>query len=422
MIRWVGLFLRGVLYSFFVLMFVGASTLHAQQKKPNILFILSDDQRFDALGCAGHPIVKTPNLDRLAARGIRFRNSFVTTPICAASRASILTGLYERKHKVTFGTAPLAASFCTRSYPFLLRKAGYHTALIGKFGVSGDAGLTAKMFDLFIPIGYPFQRMQESGENRHIDQIATDRAIEFLRAQTAKNPFCLSISFNGPHAEDGKLDNLYPWPKTVDGLYDDVRIPPPPLAHEKFFRAEPEFLRAALNRIRWYWQFDTAEKYTKNVRAYYRMISGIDFEIGRLIAALDRFGLAENTIIIFMSDNGYFLGERGFSGKWVHYEESLRVPMLMADPRLPTERRGNTADEMALNIDIAPTLLSFAGVDIPNEYQGHSLVPLVRGEKVTWQTDFFWEHLFAHPDIAQWEGVRDERYVVCAVFRSETGV
>jgi arylsulfatase A-like enzyme len=393
-----------------------ASPLPAREKKPNILFILSDDQRFDALGCAGHPIVKTPNLDRLAARGVRFRNSFVTTPICAASRASILTGLYERTHKFTFGTPPLAASFCEGSYPFLLRRAGYRTALIGKFGVSVDAGQASKMFDLLVPIGYPFQRKQKAGASRHIDQIATDRAVEFLKEQPAQQPFCLSISFNSPHAEDGKLDNLYPWPKTVDGLYDDVRIPTPPLAHEKHFQAEPEFLRKSLNRIRWYWQFDTPEKYAKNVRAYYRMISGIDHEIGRLLAELERLGLADNTVVVFMSDNGYFLGERGFSGKWVHYEESLRVPLLIADPRLPAERRGKTADEMALNLDIAPTLLSLAGLDIPKEYQGRSLLSPVRGDNKGWRTDFFCEHLFVHPDIPQWEGVRGRRYVYARYF------
>lgn len=398
-----------------VMLLAAAAPLHAQAKKPNILIILSDDQRFDALGCAGHPILKTPNLDRIAARGVRFRNSFVTTPICAASRASILTGMYERTHKFTFGTPPIAAPFCATSYPFLLRRAGYRTGLIGKVGVTFADGQAAKMFDLVVPIGYPFLRKQKSGAIRHIDQIATDRAIEFLKTRPAQQPFCLSISFNSPHAEDGKLDNLYPWPKTVDGLYDDVRIPPP-LGDDKYFQAEPEFLRKSMNRIRWYWQFDTPEKYVKNVRAYYRMISGIDHEIGRLLAELERLGLAENTIIIFMSDNGYLLGERGFSGKWVHYEESLRVPLLIADPRLPAERRGKTVDETALNIDIAPTVLAFAGLDVPREHQGRSLAPLVRGEKPKWRHDFFCEHLFVHPDIPQWEGVRDERYAYARYF------
>jgi arylsulfatase A-like enzyme len=408
--------MRAALLALCVLFFGAAPLLHAQEKRPNILFILTDDQRFDALGCAGHPIVKTPNLDRLAARGVRFRNSFVTTPICAASRASILTGRYERTHKFTFGTPPLGASFCASSYPALLRRAGYRTALIGKFGVTVDAGQTEQMFDLFVPIGYPFLRKEKSGETRHIDQIATDRAIAFLKGLPAEQPFCLSLSFNGPHAEDGKLDNLYPWPKTVDGLYDDVRIPPPPFGDEKYFQAEPEFLRKSLNRIRWYWQFDTPQKHAKNVRAYYRMISGIDHEIGRLLAELARLGFAENTVVIFMSDNGYFLGERGLSGKWVHYEESLRVPLLLADPRLPARRRGKTADEMALNLDVAPTLLSLAGLDVPTEYQGRSLLKLVRGERPAWRTDFFCEHLFVHPDIPQWEGVRGERYVYARYF------
>lgn len=408
--------MRRALFAFCLLFIGAASSLHAQEKKPNILFILSDDQRFDTLGCAGHPIVKTPNLDRLAAKGVRFPNSFVTTPICAASRASILTGMHERTHKYTFGTPPIAAPLCASSYPFLLRQAGYRTGLIGKFGVALEAGQAAKMFDLLVPIGYPFQRKQKSGETRHIDQIATDRAIEFLKEQPAKQPFCLSVHFNSPHAEDGKLDNLYPWPKTVDGLYEGVRIPPPPLVDEKYFQAEPEFLRKSLNRIRWHWQFDTPEKYAKNVRAYYRMITGIDHEIGRLLAELERLGLVENTIVVFMSDNGYFLGERGFSGKWVHYEESLRVPMLIADPRLPAERHGKTADAMALNIDVAPTLLSFAGLEVLKEHQGRSLVPLIRGEKKAWRTDFFCEHLFVNADIPQWEGVRDERYVYARYF------
>jgi arylsulfatase A-like enzyme len=389
-----------------------------KSKRPNILFILSDDQRFDAMSCAGHPIVKTPNMDRLAEGGVRFRNMFVTTPICAASRATILTGLYERTHKYTFGTPPIAANHCALTYPMLLRAAGYRTGLIGKFGVRVAMGQGAKMFDLLVELNPPFLRKQESGEIRHIDQLATDKAIEFLK-QDPKRPFCLSISFNSPHAEDGKLDNLYPWPKTVDGLYDNVRIPPPPLVAEKYFDAEPEFLRKAMNRIRWYWQFDTPEKYVKNVRAYYRMISGIDHEIGRLLAELDRLGALENTIVVFMSDNGYFLGERGFSGKWVHYEESLRVPLIIYDPRLPAERRGKTADEMVLNLDIAPTLLSFAGLEIPKEYQGRNLIPLVRGEKQAWRTDFFCEHLFVNKDIPQWEGVRDERYVYARYFTQQ---
>lgn len=380
--------------------------------KPNVLLILTDDQRFDLLGCAGHPILKTPNIDRLAKHGVRFRNTFVSTSICAASRASILTGKYERSHKFTFSTPPIATEHCEKSFPMLLKRAGYRTGLIGKFGVTVATGQQAKMFDVFNPIGWPFLKKQGSGELRHIDQIATDQAIVFLQKQSPKQPFCLSLCFNSPHAEDGKLDNLYPWPKTVDGLYGDVPIPPPPLVEEKHFQAHPEFMRKSLNRVRWHWQFDTPEKYAKNVRAYYRMITGIDHEIGRLMAELKKLGLADNTIVVFTSDNGYFLGERGFSGKWVHYEESLRVPLIIVDPQLPKELQGRTADAMAVNVDLAPTIVDWAELPREEKHQGRSLVALVRGEKVaSWRTDFFCEHLFVHPEIPRWEGVRGERYV-----------
>jgi arylsulfatase A-like enzyme len=385
--------------------------------KPNVLFLLTDDQRFDLLGCAGHPILKTPNIDGLAKRGVRFRNHFVSTSICAASRASILTGLYERTHKFTFNTPPLASEYCAKSYPFLLKSAGYRTGLIGKFGVSVADGQAVKMFDVFQPIGWPFLKKQPSGEVRHIDQIATDQAIAFLQKQDADRPFCLALCFNSPHAEDGKLDNLYPWPKTVDGLYDDVKIPPPPLADDKYFLAHPDFIKKSLCRVRWYWQFDTPENYAKNVRAYFRMISGVDHEIGRLLAELKRLGQADNTIIVFTSDNGYFLGERGLSGKWIHYEESLRVPLIVFDPRLPKELGGRTLDAMTVNVDFAPTLVDWAGLPGEKTHQGRSLAPLVRSEKAAgWRTDFFCEHLFVHPELPLWEGVREQRYVYARYF------
>jgi arylsulfatase A-like enzyme len=283
-------------------------------------------------------------------------------------------------------------------------------------GVSFAKDQPNRMFDFLSSIGYPYLRKQPTGEIRHIDEIATDRAIEFLGQQPAKKPFCLSICFNSPHAEDGELENLYPWIGAVDGLYDNIPIPPPVLGDQRYFQAEPEFLQKAINRIRWKWQFDTPEKYQRNVRSYYRMISGIDHEIGRLTTELKRLGLDKNTIIVFMSDNGYFLGERGLSGKWIHYEESLRVPLLIVDPRLPARRQGTTATQMALNIDIAPTILEFAGLRIPKQYQGKSLAPLVRGNKPFWRHDFFCEHLLVDPTIPQWEGVRDERYVYARYF------
>ena len=390
-------------------------------KKPNILFFLIDDQRNDTLGCAGHPILKTPVTDSLAARGVRFRNMFVTTSICAASRASILTGLHERTHGFTFGTPPISQEHCAASYPVLLRKAGYQTGFIGKFGVRVAKGATAEMFDSFRPHGRgPYFKKQPDGSLRHETEIAGDRAIEFIGSVPQGRPFCLSVSFNAVHAEDGDKKNHFPWPKAVDGMYDDVTVPAPRLSEKKVFDSQPEFLRKSMNRQRFFWRWDTPEKYQKNIRAYFRMISGVDRVIGRVLAELKKRGLADNTVVIYTGDNGYYMGQRGFAGKWSHYEESLRVPLIVHDPRLPASRRGKLADEVALNIDLPATMLDLAGVDVPKHYRGRSLMRLAHGRPPSdWRTDFFCEHLMNNRSIPKWEGVRGPRYVYARYFQQK---
>ncbi|NIA13952.1 MAG: sulfatase-like hydrolase/transferase [Nitrospiraceae bacterium] len=390
----------------------------ANRERPNILFLLIDDQRNDTLGCAGHPIIQTPAIDELAARGVRFTNAFVTTSICAASRASIFTGLYERTHGYTFGTPPIRAAHAEASYPAQLRQAGYRTGFIGKFGVQVEGDSRAAMFDYFKPVDRnPYFKEQPDGSRRHETELAADRAAEFLADTKEGEPFCLSISFNAVHAEDGDKENPFPWPRAVDGLYDDVEIPAPRLSDPAIFESQPEFLKTSLNRKRYFWRWDTPEKYQRNMRAYYRMISGVDGAIGRIRAELARLDLDRNTIIIYLADNGYYMGDRGFAGKWSHYEQSLRVPLIVYDPRLPKARRGTTREEMALNIDVAATILELAGLTPPPGYQGRSLVPLLSSHKKRdWRKDFFCEHLMEHPDIPKWEGVRGERYVYASYF------
>lgn len=401
----------------------GAWTVVAGEKlQPNIIFFLSDDQRADFLGCAGHPILKTPHIDSLAARGVRFSNAFVTTAICAASRASLLTGTVERTHGFTFGTPPIPDPLITTSYPVLLRDAGYRTGFVGKFGVGVQRGAQARMFDVFQPLNRsPYFKKQPDGSERHVSEIAGDHAIAFLQGRPrADQPFCLSVSFNAPHAEDGDKENHYPWPKAVDGLYDDVEIPAPELTDPALLEAQPEFLKQSLNRERWFWRWDTPEKYQKNVRAYYRMISGVDHVIGRVLAELERLGLSDNTVVIFSGDNGYYRGDRNFAGKWSHYEESLRVPLVVFDPRLPPSQMGRVAPEMALNIDIPATMTDIGGVPAPAACQGRSLMPLVRGEAASdWRTDFFCEHLMNHQQIPKWEGVRGQRYMYARYFEQK---
>lgn len=389
--------------------------------RPNIVFFLTDDQRFDVMGCAGHPVVKTPTMDRLARQGVYFRNAFVTTSICAASRASILTGLYERTHKFTFGTPPIRAADVAISYPALLRRAGYRTGFVGKFGVAIEGRPGEVMFDYFVPLRRsPYIKRLPDGTRRHVTEIAGDKAIEFLRACRKDQPFCLSISFNAPHAEDGDKKNHYPWPKAVDHLYRTGKMPQPRLADPKIFASQPKFLQNSMNRHRFFWRWDTPEKYDKNIRAYFRMISGVDRVMGRVLAELEKLGFADNTIVIFCSDNGYYLANRGFAGKWSHYEDSLRIPMIVYDPRLPPSKRGRRDEHMVLNIDVPPTILDYAGVPIPKRYQGRSLRPLIEGRPVAdWRTDFFCEHLMRHRDIPKWEGVRGQRWVYARYFEQK---
>lgn len=389
------------------------------RQRPNILFVLTDDQRFDALGCAGNPVVKTPTLDSLAAKGVRFGNAFATTSICAASRASILTGLYERTHKYTFGTPPVRREHTDVSYPLQLRRAGYRVGFVGKFDVLVQPGETDAMFDVFVPLfRNPYFKKQPDGSVRHLTDITADHAVEFLRGGKADQPFCLVVCFNAPHGED--RDKTFPPPRALDQMYQDVHIPPPRLADPAIFAAQPDFLKSSLNRQRWHWYWDTPEKYQKNMKDYYRMISGVDSALGRILGETKRLGVDGNTVVVFASDNGYYLGDRGFEGKWSHYEESLRIPLLVHDPRLSPEKRGKTVDALALNLDIPATILDFAGVKVPALQQGRSLVPLTRGEQpADWRTDFFSEHLMRHPDIPKWEGVRGQRWVYARYFEQK---
>jgi arylsulfatase A-like enzyme len=394
-----------------------AGTAHSpvQNAKPNLLFIITDDQRFDMMGCV-NPVLLTPNMDRLAAQGVRFENAFVTTPICAASRASFLTGMVERSHQYTFGTPPLADKFIEQSYPALLRRAGYHTGHIGKFGVNAGPGGTEALFDTFIRGVAPYMKKQPDGSLRHLTDQNADRAIDYLRAQK-DGPFALTLSFNAPHADDGNEDQFIFPPSTAE-LYKELDLPKPPLSDSAFYDALPEFMKdSSLNRIRWHWRFDTEEKRVRMTKGHYRMISGVDAAIGRVMDELKTLNLDDNTVIVMMGDNGYFLGERGYAGKWTPHELSIRVPLIVFDPRA---NGGSVPTEPVLNIDIAPTLLDMAGIEVPSTMQGRSLAPLLAGHSpADWRTEFFVEHLFDHGSIPKHEGMRGERFKYARYFEQD---
>ncbi|WP_345327865.1 sulfatase-like hydrolase/transferase [Novipirellula rosea] len=385
-------------------------------ERPNIVFFFADDQTTSTLGCYGNDVIQTPNIDGLAARGTRFENAFVSQAICWVSRTTILSGLTGRSFGTSANPDTARADAVESLYSDLLRENGYRTGYFGKWHAKMPAGYRNQdHFDEFEAIGRnPYYKKQADGSLRHETELIVDRGIEFVKNQPKDKPFALNMWFNACHAEDGDRRpgiGHFPWPRAVDGMYEDVQIAPPRLGAPAIFDGQPDFLKTTINRERYFWRWNTDEKYQTNMRAYYRMVSGIDGAIGRFMAALEEAGLADNTIIVYSADNGYYMGNRGFAGKWSHYEEALRVPMIVADPRVPKTQQGKVADAIALNLDLPATFLDWANVEVPKRYQGHSLKPIVESQKpADWRTESFHEHFAVRNRIPAYEGIRNERY------------
>jgi arylsulfatase A-like enzyme len=390
------------------------SATAAPVASPNLLFVLADDLRWDALGFMGNRVVQTPNLDRLAKRATIFRNAFVTTSICCVSRASIMAGQAERRHGIADFATPFKPGPWARTYPALLRHAGYRTGFIGKFGVGGEAAIKAlgKEFDYWR--GLPGQGGLFFEANDPTRTHATARmggqALEFLREVEPGKPFCLSISFTAPHARDGQ-PREFPPDGRDEPLYADIQIKPPLTASEAFHRLLPESVQNCEGRKRWQRRFATPGMFQATVKDYYRLVTGLDREVGRILQSLEARGLATNTVVVFTSDNGFAFGDRGLADKWFLYEESIRVPLLIADLRGPGRRQARTVDPMVLNIDLAPTLLDYAGIPAPDTMQGQSLRGFVEKRPVRdWRAEWLYEHHFGPKIIPPSEGVRTERW------------
>jgi arylsulfatase A-like enzyme len=382
--------------------------------RPNILFFLTDDQPQIGLGCLGNPHIRTPNMDALATEGVLFSNAFVTTSICACNRASLLTGQTQRRHGIDDFQKPLSAEAFAQTYPMLLRQAGYRTGYLGKFAIGRPSAdirhlsLPADKFDFWY--GFPQSidfRQTENGRVRYLTTVMAEKATEFLRQNPADRPFCLTVALKEPHGPWNYFD------PDVPDVYADITIPPPPTFTQEAFDALPEFIQNSLNGgtgRRW---LQDPEQYQKWIRTDYRLITRADMAVGQIMAALRQSGLDQNTVVIFTSDNGEFQGAHGLTGKWLMYEESIRVPLIIRDPRLPKSQRGRRCEAMALSIDLAPTMLSLAGVSIPAAMEGRDLGPLVRGDDVAWRDDWYYEHTYANPPvhrIPKTEGVRTKHW------------
>ncbi len=374
--------------------------------KPNIIFLLTDDHRWDALGAAGNPIIKTPNLDQLANKSLYFKNAYVTTSICMVSRASILSGQYESSHRINDFHTSFSQQALDMTYPVLLRKSGYRTGFIGKYGIGDPKDHPKEAFDYWegTPLHQPdYETKDENGNDIHYTDLLVQKMQEFVNTTDSK-PFCLSVSFKAPHSQDGDPRQFIP-NKRYASLYATDTIPSPKTAATEYWDSLPYFFHTDENiaRDRWKLRFDTPEKYQESVKNYYRLVTGVDDAVGQLMEGLKRKGLDKNTIIIFMGDNGFYLGEHGLAGKWFGHEESVRVPFFIFDPREPSQK--SPTDYIGLNIDVAPTILALAGIKIPSSMQGLDLSnpDMIKAKN---RKDFFYEHTFeSSPKLPKVEGV-----------------
>lgn len=354
----------------------------------NVVVLLADDWRYDTLGVAGNPIVKTPNIDRLAAEGVRFTHSCVTTSICGVSRASILTGQWMSRHgNISFTTfnTPWA-----ETYPGILRANGYHVGHVGKWHC-GD--FPAEHFDFGRSYNGKHWMEDENGKPIHVTQKDLKDAMEFLDSRPKDKPFLLNLCFFAPHAEDDNPKQYLPQQKSMD-LYKDVTIPDSPTRNQNALRRLPPFLQGEANegRIRYHWRFDTDQSYQEMMKNYYRLCNEVDDVCGQIIERLRKEGVLDNTLVIFTGDNGYFHGDYMLADKWYPYQQSIRVPLIIRDPRLPAGARGTTRPQYVLNVDVAPTILAAVGMKQPQGMQGVDCSGLYLSDQPpVWREQFFYE-------------------------------
>lgn len=361
----------------------------AETERLNIVVLYADDWRHDTLGAAGHPVVQTPELDQLAQQGVRFTDNYVTTSICGVSRATLFTGQWMSRHG-NFGFSAFQTPW-SETYPGVLRAHGYHVGHVGKWH---NGRFPAEHFDFGRAYGGQHWLTDRDGNRVHVTQKNEQDALEFLRTRPVEKPFCLTLAFFATHAEDRHPEQYLPQPESME-LYGDVTIPTPKTATDEHFQRLPPFLANDQNegRNRWRWRFDTPERYQKYMKNYYRLVTEVDAVCGRVLEELRRQELLDNTLVIFTTDNGYFHAEHGLADKWYPYEESIRVPLIVRDPRLPREKQGITSAAMTLNVDLAPTILAAAAIEAPAGMQGHDMAPLYLADMPpAWRDEFFYQH------------------------------
>ena len=378
----------------------------------NVIFVLVDDLRFDAMGHAGHPWLETPNIDALARRGVTLPNAFVTTALCSPSRASILTGQYAHRHRVVDNNSPIPSG--TTFFPQYLQAAGYETAFIGKWHMGGESDMPQPGFDRWVSFKGQGSYLPTSDglnvdgravpQRGYISDELTDYAIDWLKARAKERPFFLYLSHKAVHADFVPADRH-------KGRYAGKHFTPPATMAdtERNYEGKPMWVRNQRNSwhgvdFPYHSDLDIAQYY----RRYAETLLAVDDSLGRIVALLAERKLLDDTLIVFMGDNGFSFGEHGLIDKRTAYETSMRVPLLMAGAGLPA---ATTVKEVVANIDIAPSILEAAGLAAP-PMDGRSFLPLARGERTPWRDtllyQYYWERNF--PQTPTIHALRGARY------------
>ncbi len=387
-------------------------------RPPNFLVIIADDLRWDSIGAMGNRIAATSAIDKLADRGTLFKNCFVTTSICPTSRASILTGQYGRRHGIWAFNISLSGPQMAETYPVLLRGAGYKTCFVGKWGVGNTVPVS--QFDNWYGFAGQGQYFDPKNAGQHLGDVMEAQARSFIDSYAGDAPFCLIYCSKEVHEQREYDTEPYKPKLELRELFANITFPRPATATAESFNRLPDFLKDSEGRKRWIPRFSSDELFQSTMRAYYQLLSGLDRSIAAILRSLENRNLLDNTYVIFTSDNGNMLGDHGLAAKWWMFEESIRVPLIIAPPRSFDAAAGRVTSDIALNIDIAPTVLELAGVPIPSRMQGRSLVPtLERRAGGDWRTEFFYEHLIENPAIIKSVGLRSPRFKYVRYFGIE---
>ena len=390
------------------------SVLLAAQR-PNIVFIMADDQAPQAISCydGSTPLVQTPNIDRLAETGVRFTDAFANDSICSPSRAVLLTGKYNH----ICGVEKLDGHFNgdQETFPKLLQHAGYQTAIVGKWHLWSQPtgfnyycvlpGFGSSFNSKFKETGHPWENGYQGGivHKGYFTDVITDISLDWLKhRRDPGKPFCIMIHHRAPHAphdaapkDRGLFQNKdYPEPPTLLDNYQG-RAPEPvanQLEWSRLFQLPRGYLRndaAVRKQLTGNWMHDTRYLYQVYMREYLRMVVSLDRNVGRVLDYLNTSGLATNTIVIYMSDNGFFLGEHGFYNKMWMYEDGFHIPLIVHMPNCHTATTNNQIVSM---LDVAPTILDLAGVKIPSDIQGCSMKPLIMGKPTPWRDSLYYHY------------------------------